>query len=234
MSDIDELEAIDAEIGAALAAPASAVVVVGPGEQGQESLAVWHVNPQGMPVGAWIYSLDLLFTSTEAARRLLVLLERRAITAVVLNELDDVLERITKAAGIEAEKWWTTQVFSPLECFADIVGRRDAYEKTVSVAKNELKNVADLAWSRDFDAERLDDFADLCALSKVDVVAGKTLVGSGALRVVQVLRWLVRHWSETEGVKRRRYVREIHGEADPLPPSWLAAVKSGLTTRLPL
>ncbi|WP_410659619.1 DUF6218 family protein [Amycolatopsis sp. lyj-112] len=234
MDDIDELEAVGAEIGIALAAPASAVVVIGPGEQGTESLAVWHVSPQGMPVGAWIYPLDLLFTSPEAARRLLVLLERRAITALVPNELDDVLERITKAAGIEAEKWWTMQVFSPLECFADIVGCRAAYEKTVAAAKGELKNVADLAWSRDLNAKRLDGFADLRALSKVVVVAGKTPVGSSALTVVQVLRWLVRHWSETEGVKRRRYVREVHGEADPLPPSWLTAVKSGLTTRLPL
>ncbi|MFC3453817.1 DUF6218 family protein [Amycolatopsis speibonae] len=218
----------------ALAAPASAVVVVGPGVEGTESIAVWHVSPQGMPVGAWIYPMESLLASRDEARRLLTLVERRSITAVVPSELDEVLDRATKAADIDAEKWWTRQLFSPLQCFADIVDRRAVYEETVAAAKCELKNVADLEWSRDFAAAHLVDFDALRSQSEVRPVIGSTAVGSDALTVVGVLRWLVRQWAETEGVKRRRYVRDAHGEPEPLPPSWLASVQAGMTTRLPL
>ncbi|KFZ77079.1 hypothetical protein ED92_38990 [Amycolatopsis sp. MJM2582] len=234
MSDVDGLEGVVAGGSVALSAPASAVVVVGPGVAGEESVAVWHVSPQGMPVGAWIYQLDRLLVSRDEARRLLTLVERRSIAAVVPGELDEVLDRVTKAAGIEAEKWWTAQLFSPLQCFVDIVGRRVAYDSTVSVAKRELKNVADLEWSRDLSVEQVVGFDDLRSLSKVSAVVGSTVVGSAALTAVGVLRWLVRQWAETEGVKRRSYVRDAHGEAEPLPPSWLASVRAGMTTRLPL
>ncbi|AUI58414.1 DUF6218 family protein [Amycolatopsis sp. BJA-103] len=234
MSDVDEMEDAVGEVPVALAAPASAVVVVGPGVETEESVAVWHVSPQGMPVGAWIYSLESLLGSRDEARRLLTLVERRSITGVAPGELDEVLGRVTRAAGVDAEKWWTAQLFSPLQCFADIVDRRAAYDETVSAAKRELKNVADVGWSRDFAAERLISFDDLRSLSRVRPVVGSTAVGSGALTVVGVLRWLVRQWVETEGVKRRRYVREAYGDAEPLPPSWLASVQAGMTTRLPL
>ncbi|MEU3626929.1 hypothetical protein BS329_39425 [Amycolatopsis coloradensis] len=234
MSDIDEMEDAVVEVPVALAAPASAVLVVGPGVEGTESVAVWHVSPQGTPVGAWIYSLERLLGSRDDARRLLTLVERRSITGVVRSELEEVLDRVTEVAGVDAEKWWAAQLFSPLQCFSDIVDRRAAYNETVSAAKRELKNVADVEWSSDFIAERPIGFDDLRSLSRVRPVAGSTAVGSGALTVVGVLRWLVRQWGETEGIKRRRYVRETHGDAEPLPPSWLASVQAGMTTRLPL
>ncbi|WP_410635085.1 DUF6218 family protein [Amycolatopsis sp. cmx-4-83] len=220
----------------ALRAPGSAVLCVGTGDHEAESLATWHVSPAGDPTGAWIVPVAEAFTAPDAARRLLSLLERRAIAAVHPEDVQEWLKRLTAAAdcGID-DGWWQLQLFSPVDAFREAAQRRRQYDRTVEDARKESKTITPLEWTHDLplDAE-IDDFTSLQRVARISPAPGTPVV-SEVLTIARTLRWLVAVWAETEQVKgRRRYVQAEHGDAEPLPPRWLAAVQSAGSNRLPL
>ncbi|RSD12033.1 DUF6218 family protein [Amycolatopsis eburnea] len=220
----------------ALRAPGSAVLCVGTGDQGAEVLATWHVSPGGDPTGAWLVPVAEAFTAPDAARRLLSLIERRAIAAVHPEEVQDWLKRLTAAAdsGIE-DGWWQRQLFSPVEAFREAAQRRLRYDRTVEAARRESKTITPLQWTHDLPLDtEIEDFASLQRVARISPAPGTPVV-SEVLSVARTLRWLVSVWAETEQVKgRRNYVQAEHGDAEPLPPRWLAAVQAAGTNRLPL
>ncbi|WP_372660362.1 DUF6218 family protein [Amycolatopsis kentuckyensis] len=221
---------------AALRAPGSAVLCVGGGDLDVESIAAWHVSPTGDPTGAWIVPAAEAFGSPDAARRLLTLLERRAIAAVHTRELRKWLERLTAAAKVDAEAgWWEHQLFSPVDAFRETAERRRQYDVTVETAREGSKSITSLEWTHDLPEDTgIEDFASLQRVARVSAAPGSPVV-SDVLSIARTLRWLVSVWAETEQVKnRRRYVRAGHGDPEPLPPRWLAAVRFAAATRLPL
>jgi hypothetical protein len=216
-------------------APGSAVLGVAPGDHDVESVATWHVSPAGDPTGAWIVPASEAFGSPEAARRLLSLVARRAIAAVHPQRLQEWLERLTAVAGLDVEDgWWKRQLFAPAEAFRETVERRRQYDGTVEAARAGTKSITPLEWTHDLPDADVGDFASLQRVARIPAAPGTPVV-SEVLSIARTLRWLVSVWAETEQVKnRRRYVRARHGDAEPLPPQWLAAVQSASSSRLPL
>ncbi|PRX45386.1 hypothetical protein B0I33_10949 [Prauserella shujinwangii] len=215
-------------------APGSAILATGAGEDG-DSVAVWHVSPGGVPTGAWVVPREEAFGSPDAARRLLVVVERRAVTAADPRRLPELLGGLTRTSGVDRAEWWRDQVFSPVDAFAEIVARRAEFERTVADTRASGKNVSGLDWPREFrPADVPGEFGGLRRLASLAEVPGKPVVAE-ALTVARVLGWLVRLWTETEQVKNRRdYLRAAHGAPEPLPPSWFAAVRIARSTTLPL
>jgi hypothetical protein len=169
-----------------------------------DALALWQVSSAGAAAGAWVVSQDEAFSSREAARRLLIGLERRAITAMHPAQVDGIVEKLSAAAGVDAERWWSSYVFSPVDAFGELVARRAAYDATVAKARESGKNAAALEWARDFPADATPDgFEGLRELSGLGTAAGAPVV-SEVLTVSRVLKWLVGVWAETEQVKNRR------------------------------
>ncbi|HEX5114198.1 MAG TPA: DUF6218 family protein [Pseudonocardiaceae bacterium] len=165
----------------------------------------------------------------EHARLVLTLLERRAITGSSLEAVDNWLTLVSAAADTDDRGiQWKKNVFSPVEVFADVVARRRIHTATVRAEQERNKSVAALVWPHDLpdDVSVAADFAGLTGLARIAVPAGAPVV-SDALTVARLLRWLVVVWTETEDVKgRRSYVRAEHGPAEPLPPTWLTAVRT--------
>jgi len=180
-----------------LTAPGSAVVALGPGET-----EIWHVGPDGAPTGAWACSSADLLGDPAFARRALVLLENRAITARDPEDVPAFLTLLTTAAGLDVGPWWSGQVFSPLDTFRETLARRNELTKR---------------WIRDFDRVPA-DFEGLRELSGLRPASGARAVRTAALTVTRLLRWQVGLWLET-------------GDSAPLPPSWLAAVLTAETRR---
>lgn len=216
-------------------APGSAVLALGEDASSRKALAIWHVSPQGQPTGAWVSPYDNAFSDRDTARRLLLAVERRAITATDPDSISDILGPITAAAGCAATAWWQSQVFSTVEAFGDITTRREEFEATVASAQGSGRTAAPLQWARELAAEEMvTDFVQLQDRAAYRVTAEAPVV-SEALAVSRILGWLIGLWAETEQVKaRRRYVRDKHGGPEPLPPRWLTAVKSASTRQLPL
>lgn len=113
--------------------------------------------------------------------------------------------------------------------------RRQQYVRTVETAREGSKTITPLAWTHDLpDDTEVPDFPSLQRMARVSAAPGTPVV-SEVLSIARTLRWLVSVWAETEQVKNRRhYVRAEHGDPEPLPPHWLAAVRSASTNRLPL
>jgi hypothetical protein len=209
---------------------------VGAGDHDIESVATWHVSPAGDPTGAWIYPSDDVFGSQDAARRVLSFVERRAIAAVHPQRLQEWLDRLTTAAKVDTEdNWWKRHLFSPVDAFHETTRRRQQYVDTVEAARKTTKTITPLEWTHDLpDDAEVEDFASLQRIAGVSSAPGTPVV-SEVLSIARTLRWLVSVWAETEQVKnRRRYVRAEHGDPEPLPPQWLAAVQAASTNRLPL
>ncbi len=215
-------------------APGSAVLALGADDDG-DAVALWHVSPQGTRTGAWVFSQDEAFASKDTARQLVGLLERRALTARRPEDVNDVVQRLVATADLATEPWWERQIFSPMQAFGEIMTRRSVYESTVSAVRDGGRSAAPLEWTQDFAASSVpEEFEGIRRLSRTGRTAGTAVVAE-ALVVCRVLYWLVQVWSETEQVKNRRtYVRDAHGKAEALPPSWLAAVRTAGANRLPL
>ncbi|AIJ24004.1 DUF6218 family protein [Amycolatopsis methanolica] len=219
---------------AELWAPGSVVVARGHDDEGHETIAIWHVSPQGAPTGAWIETRQSYRSSAETARRLTTLLERRAITAPGEDEIDAVVGELTTAAGLAETGWWRRQVFAPSGVFEEIARRRQSIEDVVENARAERKNVAALDWPRELPDVMPRDVEGVRTLAGIGKGPGAS-AGAQAITVARVLRWLVQLWTETEQVKNRRsYVRDALGEPEALPPSWLAAVRTASAKVLPL
>ncbi|MEV6604048.1 DUF6218 family protein [Kutzneria sp. NPDC051319] len=215
-----------AVVGAApaeLSAPGSAVVALGPGAAGDE-IVIWHVDPHGSPTGWWTFPQAEVFGDVEAARRVLALLERRAITSCDPEDVPVLMTRLTGVAGLDTGPWWTAQVFSPIDSFRETVARRHAFARLDGP----------MHWIRDFDVIP-PDFDALRRLSGLHAASRATAAQAAAQTASRLLRWLVGLWLETEQVKgRSRPVRAAHGAPEPLPPSWLSAVLTAEAKRLPL
>jgi uncharacterized protein YegL len=164
---------------------------------------------------------------------LLLLLEGRAITGASAEVLDDWLDRLSAAAELDDHgSWWKPYVFSLADAFREVDARRRAYRTTVDAERERNKSVAALAWTRDLpDNAAVADVAGLRELAGIALPVGTPVV-SEALAVARFLGWLVAVWTETEDTKARRpYVRAQHGAAEPLPPSWLSAVRTAAAAR---
>lgn len=212
-----------------------AVLALGENEDDVRSLAIWHVSPAGEPTGAWIEPYPVARHDEVTARRLLSLIERRALVDGSAP-LSEVVDEIGSAAAIDVDSgWWTGHVVSTARFLDDVVERRELIEQVVTDAREAGRGVAPVSWNRDIreigpspTPARLRDVAGLARPSGAPVV-------SEALAVVRSIEWLVGVWRETEQVKNRRvYVAEALGESEPLPPTWRSALLAANTSRLPL
>lgn len=215
--------------------PGSVVLALGSDDSGRDAVAVWQLSSTARPTGAWVHALSDVMQSREKSRKVLGLLERRAIASDQVGTVGSFLDRLSRVAQIGNESWWKRQAFSPLSALEEISARRAAMERTVDAAKQLRKNIVPLGWERDLVTEiQPEDFGGVRRLAGVAQAPGSPVV-SEALTVSRVLHWLAQRWAETEQVKNRRsYVNEAHGEPELLPPGWLAAIRTAAGTRLPL
>lgn len=217
-------------------APGSAVVALGAVGTSGEWLAVWQVTPTGIPIGAWVRPMDEVTGTVAAARQVVALLERRALTAAEDSTVDMVLERVSQAAQLPDKRWWQDQSFRPAEVVQEIARRRQDVEQAVDEAgRRRGKAYTQVEWARDLPAELPVDVEAIRMWAGIAPAEGAGPVSAEALTLSRVLRWLARSWAQTEQPKnRRRYLAEALGPPEALPPSWLAAVTAGANTRLPL
>jgi hypothetical protein len=221
---------------ARLSALGSAVIALGADDNGAAALALWQVSPEGAPTGAWIVPQAEAFGNEQVARRLLICVDGRAVTGADMDTVCSALGKLAKSAQLEiSNEWWSVRSYSSVDVFGELVARRAAYERMVEARRQTTKNISPLEWPRDFTLDQLPtDFAGLQILSPLGIAPGAAAV-SEVLTVSRVLRWLVELWSQTEQTRNRRpYLREVPGDPEPLPPSWLAAMRAALSARLPL
>lgn len=215
--------------------PAGVVVASGRMNDGGDGVALWHVDEAGRPTGAWIVPQARAYCDRVAARQLLALLERRAVTGADVDVVAEVLGKLTVAAEADLPAgWWGARTFTAVGAVADVVRRREQCGRTVAARRGDGRAAAPLRWERKIDAAAMPrDHEDLRRMARF-ATAGDSEVASEAVAVVAVLGWVLDRWRETEQVKnRRRYVLDAHGPIETLPPSWAGACAHARDGRFP-
>jgi hypothetical protein len=214
----------DAGSGAAVdyapGARGHAVLVTGPGSDGEEALAVWVLGAFGTATGAWVLplaSLDepyLLSVMSMVRGRCLVGWSEQA-AAEALDKVEAALPTALVA------RLRAASVAIP-DLFAETREHRARYAEAVTAySATVTSKITPLTWTG-----TLPDVGnEIAALSPRHVSAAGAVAGA-ALTMAGAFSRAVELWQETEEARYRRpYLRPL-GERQPLPPRWLARLRA--------
>ena len=182
--------------------------------------ALWMVDLAGQPCGAWL----LPASTKEEARTILGICAGRAFVAVrPENPIDHILE-LAETAGVDiARSTLEARLCSIDELLRETTAARAMYTQAVrDVQDRDGKKPSPLSWPRPVPAEP-------DSVQRLMEVVGVRVQGDRgtelALQIAYLARWAIRLWVETEGIRsRRRYLRDLFGPSQPLPPSWRDAI----------
>lgn len=202
------------------------------------AVVVWQVDLLGHPVGGW----EMRYEGTETAHTLLSLCDRRGLIAMSHTPLLTVLGEWADACGakISVETLEARLCSIPL-LLRESTAARSMYSEAVRELNQEHgKNRAALQWKRgipDPVPETIDQLATSSGLHGPWEASCSPGIGH-ALLLAGLTRWAIGLWIDTQSALRRRpYLREIFGPAQPVPPSWRAALsvayRSPFDLRLP-
>jgi hypothetical protein len=198
---------------------------------GLDSIAVWHVDPGGLPVGAWIVGVETLASDSAAAQRLLGLTLRRSVLCWDTGTPAEVLDGLATWAGaVQAQRWTQTAVCLP-DALVEIAEHRQRHAEAVDAYRTShpKANVAPLVWRTDVPAG-VASRDELQKRAKLAPPVADCDVAARALQVVRLTRWTVELWQQTETARlRRKYLRAQFGDEAPLPPGWLARLRTANT-----
>ncbi len=199
-------------------------VVVARAEEpdGQDILAIWQVDTEGLRTGAWVNPAADDLADAEAARKALARCRKRALLAWnptdairTLNELEQVAEAPTTD--------WHARVCAIPELLAEIGSIRAAYQERIAQEQAVKKNVAPLEWQLAWPDPLPDSPEGLQQVARFAPLEAPTKAATDALLIGRLAAWVVQRWRETAVVlSRRDYLRSTFGQPTVLPPAWEA------------
>ncbi|MBW4715591.1 hypothetical protein KZQ38_00335 [Saccharothrix sp. SC076] len=179
----------------------------------ESTLAVWHVDTEGLRTGAW----DEPVTD---ARRVLDRCRKRAV--LTWDGDTTALEELEAAAGVGPTDWAARTCALP-DLLAEIGRIRAAYQERIVAEQAVKKNVAPLEWQLGLPDPVPATAAELQELARLDPLPAPTPAATEALLISRLCAWVVQRWRETAVVLGRRdYLRAAFGQPTVLPPGWEA------------
>lgn len=189
-----------------------AVLATGPDEEGRDAVAVWRLDAFGTAIGAWVTPLA---------------------GDPELPALADVYAGLRGCAVVDWAAGPLPDGFpaAPLLLIDDLLAevrehrQRDAEAHAAFRATRRAKTT-DLTWPSEVPPPDR-------ARAVLSVHRGAASpVAAAALAVAGAVRQAIELWEDTEQVRYRRLHLRSFGDAQPLPPRWLAALReAGRSTR---
>lgn len=203
------------------------VIEAGCSEDQRHAVAVWHLDPSGNPVGAWVTVLDEVHDNPAAAARLYTLLACRSLLCWTLDEAHELRDKLTKWTGRVLPAGWEASTVCFPDALAEIAQQRRLHAEAVEAyQKTTTSKIEPLAWRTDVptDASSLQDLQTAARMARP---VAPSEVAERALLVARLTRWTVGLWRDTEVVRRRRkYLRQAFGPEAPLPPRWIGQLQA--------
>lgn len=197
------------------------VLAVGPDSDGGEALAVWRLSPTGRAGGAWVLRFDEFGRDPAQLLRVMSMLQGRCLVDWDEAMPTGVLARISEFLPAELLTTVQGNILTIPELLAEISEHRSTYAVAVEQHRANAKSkVAPLAWPTEVpDQQELLAWADRAHAMAASPVAAKALALTAAVASTAEL------WQDTEQARYRRvYLRSL-GDAQPLPPRWLARLR---------
>lgn len=210
-----------------------AVLCAGPNEHDEPAIAVWHIAVGGAFTGAWIMPQARVATP-DAARRALILLERRPLLVWAPEPPLSVLAGLIADAGLPAD---TAEPWRANLCLvrAGLSHIRDARAAHAAVVHDQPTAAAALQWQYDLPATDPTELADFLPAVRRAAPRSAAPVAYAALEIATAARWCLQAWQDTESVRLRRPIlRQQFGPEQPAPPPWLIALHAQYAQSLPV
>lgn len=195
----------------------------GDGERADaEAIAIWRLGATGHAVGAWTLRLDDIEADPQHLRDVMNLLRDRCLVDWDADRPDAALRRI--------EPWLPADLVSALranllflpDLLQEVREHRRVCAEAVEQHRITTKSaIVPLAWSVELPE---DQARARRMLTPAPTAAAPVAVE--ALTLAGTVRRAVELWQDTEQTRyRRTYLRSL-GEVQPLPPRWLAALRT--------
>ncbi|MPZ83284.1 MAG: hypothetical protein GEV28_23980 [Actinophytocola sp.] len=195
------------------------VVCHGSDSESHESVAVWHVDTNGIGTGAWVMPITMSDPDLSIARKLLQLVRQRAIVGWDPTRAVAILTALGEAASLTTPDWSRSTVALP-DALGEIGLTRSAYEKRTIDEQLVKSNIVSIEWPVELPEQvpaTEDDFWQECHL----VLPQASPVAQAALRTTMLVSWSVQRWRETmTALGRRDYLKTTFGRQRRLPPRW--------------
>ncbi|MBB5954457.1 hypothetical protein FHS29_001027 [Saccharothrix tamanrassetensis] len=186
------------------------------------TLAVWHVDTEGLRTAAWVENAEDVFADGEAARRVLLRCRKRGLLVWEPTGAIATLRELEAVAGIPGTDW-EARVCAIPDLLAEIERIRAGYQERVAEEQAVKKNVAPLDWQLELPVPPPATPAELQELARFAPLTAPSAAATEALMIGQLCAWVVQRWRETAVVLGRRdYLRAAFGQPTVLPPAWEA------------
>ncbi|BBH68823.1 hypothetical protein ACTI_55080 [Actinoplanes sp. OR16] len=218
------LESQDAESGTVLdylpGVRGHAVLVLGPGPDDQECLAIWTLSALGAATGAWILPLADL----ESARLLPIMhmVRGRCLVGWTAEAATEALGKVEALLPAEMVAQLRAGYLTIPDLVAEIRELRAHYtEELAAHSVSTSSKIAPLKWARELPSE-----ADEVGVLTTRPTYAANPAAASALSLVGTLRQIIDLWQETEEARYRRpYLRSL-GELQVLPPRWVGRLRA--------
>ncbi|GAA2775916.1 DUF6218 family protein [Saccharopolyspora taberi] len=208
-----------------------AVFGSGTGNDGRDSIAVWHVSIDCRNVGAWIFACEDALHDSATAARIVAITSGRVVAGWDNEAALSRLEEIHRVAGAAAG----THAITVQELLDEIAGTRAEYQARVREEQERSRTVADLAWAVEL-PETAGSAGELARAAGLAAPPGSCPAAEDALLTSMLLNWCLQAWQDTTAALGRKYLRETFGEPRELPGKWedalRAAYAAGRTARM--
>lgn len=193
---------------------------------GAEAIAIWRLGATGHAVGAWIFrldELDELEADRERLLNVLSLLQDRCLVDWDADRPDAVLRRIEPWLPVDLVSVLRSNMLFIPDLLEEIREHRRICAEAVERHRPHTNSkLVPLAWS----IELPDDQEQARRLLTPSPQPAAAPVAAEALALAGSVRRAVELWQDTEQTRyRRAYLRSL-GEAQPLPPRWLATLRT--------
>lgn len=197
-------------------------------DDNQDAIAVWHVDTEGNNTGAWVMPLRVLNADPVAARTLLQMCLRRAVTAWNPTEALTLLSTLERAARVTSRNWISSALALP-DMLGEVGEIRSVFEKRIIDEQQVKKNIVPLEWDVDLPYPIPTAAEDL--LKTAQLIQQNTYpVAQEALLLSSLIRWCIQRWQETLTIlKRRDYLQTSVKKFGVLPPRWERHVADAYT-----
>jgi len=197
------------------------VIVCRAGSGQDDTIAIWHLDTEGMRTGAWVKPAATALTEAETARSLLNLCKQKALLAWAPSEAVNTLRALEEVAGVSRTDWSACAVAIP-GLLAEVADIRAAYTKRVAEEKAVKKNILDLEWAIDLPTPLPTTIEHFERLTRLRELIAPTAAATEALRIARSGGWVVQRWRETAAALSRAYLRAAFGQPTVLAPKWEA------------
>ncbi|TWG24472.1 DUF6218 family protein [Actinoplanes teichomyceticus] len=197
-----------------------AVLVLGPGPDDQESLAIWTLSALGAATGAWI--LPLADLDSARLLRIMHMVRGRCLIGWTEDAATEALGEIEALLPAEMIARLRAGRLAIPDLVAEIREHRVHYsEELTAYSASTSSKLAPLKWARELPDEA--DEADV--LTRRPAYAANP-AAAVALTLAGTLRQVIDLWRETEEARYRRpYLRSL-GELQILPPRWVGRLRA--------